>query len=204
MKMTKQQGEWKIRSVSLNKLTERELGYVIGMVNGDGYFYYEPHHRHYTVEFYLNSERDQDVQEFLICLLTKCNLKINIRKDNRYKCNRLRIRSKIFYNFVKTSSQIKANKDFMIGFISGMIDSDGEVILRNKTTRISNTNKKLIRKLIKYFKNLEIKVTVQKIAYKDKNWMDLYRILVPERFIKADNNSIKVKRMHFIQRSGNL
>ena len=116
--MYKKYGEWKIRKLNFNILTDKELGYIIGMANGDGYLYYEPNFRHYTVEFFLNSERDKDVQKFLMKLLIKLNLVVNV--------------------------------------------------------------------------------------YKDKNWLDIYRIFVPQRFIKDGNNSVKVERLHSLKRSRNL
>ena len=94
----------------------------------------------------------------------------------------------------------------MVGFISGMIDSDGEVRIKNGIVRISNTDTILVKKLLKYFKALGIRVKLEKYAYKNhKNWSDLYKITVPIKFINCSNNSVKIKRLkHFTQRSGNL
>ncbi len=41
------------RVFNLKKLSKNEIGYIIGMFVGDGYSYHDKKYRHYSVEFYL-------------------------------------------------------------------------------------------------------------------------------------------------------
>ena len=47
------------------------MGYIVGLLCGDGYLYHDKKQRHYNIEFYLHSERDKDIQNYLIHLLGK-------------------------------------------------------------------------------------------------------------------------------------
>jgi len=177
------------------KINLRELGYIIGLLHGDGYLYHDKKQRHYNIEFYLHSEKDKDIQTYLIHLLKKLELKPLIFKDKRFKCVRIRCRSKIFYTlFKKLKKKIISHKNFKLGFISGLIDAEGDIISK-KWVRISNTNKNLINKVKRILKNLNINYRVKKIKQKQKNWSVVYRIYVPiEKLINMKSNSIKIRR----------
>ena len=47
----------KIKPVSFENISNKEVGYMVGLLAGDGYLIYDKKSRHYHVEFYLNSER---------------------------------------------------------------------------------------------------------------------------------------------------
>jgi hypothetical protein len=43
------------READFSELTEKEVGYLIGMILGDGYVFHDVKSRHYLVEIYLHS-----------------------------------------------------------------------------------------------------------------------------------------------------
>mgnify|MGYP002401761942 CR=1 FL=1 len=46
-------------AISLDNISSKDIGYMIGLFIGDGYKIHAD--RHYQVEYYLNSERDTDI-----------------------------------------------------------------------------------------------------------------------------------------------
>ncbi len=132
-----------------DNISSKEKGYLVGLFLGDGYAAYGKKDRHYNTEFYLNSIRDKDIQEFLISILTKMNLFTQISKDPRYNVNRIRISSRMFFEFLQKevnafeTKGYSADKDFLLGVISGLIDSDGCVYYG--TILIAQKNEGLIR-----------------------------------------------------------
>ena len=115
--------------MEIGNLTEKERGYLFGLFEGDGYKYHDKKGRHYHVEFYLNSEKDKEIIVLLVKILKKIGLNPNLYQDKRYNCKRIRVYSKeLFNDLVRGSSLADKNKDFSIGFISGIIErssSDG-------------------------------------------------------------------------------
>ena len=71
----------------------------MGLFIGDGYRNYNKKDRHYNVEFYLNSSKDLDIQQYLISLLKKAKVYSSVFKDPRCKVNRIRVSSKQFFYF---------------------------------------------------------------------------------------------------------
>ena len=120
-----------MQKIETGNLTEKEKGYLVGLFLGDGYAIYSKKDRHYNTEFYLNSIKDLDIQEFLISILTKMNLFTQISKDPRYNVNRIRVSSRMFFEFLQKEVNVletegnSADKDFLLGVISGFIDAEG-------------------------------------------------------------------------------
>ena len=85
-------------SMNLNKISEKEKGYLFGLFFGDGYKIYDKKSRHYQVDFYLNSKNDIFIINKLSELLLKIGLRINFYQDKRYNCKRIRVYSKEFFN----------------------------------------------------------------------------------------------------------
>ena len=60
--------------------------------------------------------------------MEKINLKPNLYQDKRYNCKRIRVYSKDLFNLLhKDISSLNKSKDFGIGYVSGLIDSEGYV-----------------------------------------------------------------------------
>jgi len=115
----------KITEIFPNNLDDKEVGYLIGFFIGDGYSYI--HNRHYVVEFYFNSINDKQIINYIKYLLEKIGLNPFKVKDKRFNSLRIKVNSKKFWFLVKRKivklNQIK-NKNYLIGFISGFIDSE--------------------------------------------------------------------------------
>ena len=183
------------RRIVVTALSKKELGYIFGVFCGDGYLYHDKKQRHYNVEFYLNSERDKDIEKYLIFLLKRLGLKPALFKDKRFKCMRIRCRCKDFFNLLKKfERKMLSEKEFVIGFISGLIDADGGISSKSYM-RISNTNKKLIKCMINILKKLGVRYNIKTVRYEKKKWSDLYRIYISrEKLIEIGSNSQKLRR----------
>lgn len=183
--------------VHLSKLSLKELGYVVGLFSGDGYLYHHKASRHFSVEFFLNSINDKDVQSYLLTLLKRIGLNPGVRKDKRFNCNRIRVYSKIFYQEILTNlHRPQDERDFKLGFVSGMIDAEGNIDTKKRFIRLSNINKKLIQRVEEYLFELGINCrTNRSTSPRKRGWSDIYIIYVPLNFINIQNNSIKVKRL---------
>ncbi len=181
-----------LNKIFLENLTETEKGYIIGLFIGDGYSYYDKKHRHYTIEFYLNSERNKKIQKQLIFLLEKIGLKCFVLKDKRFNCNRIRVYSKHLVNFLNSSVIRNCKIDFGIGYVSGIIDSEGYVNHEKSFVNVVSTNKDVLKNcknILKKFK-IEAKIRNRKKSSKDKKKSYILHISYKIKDIKL--NSIKM------------
>jgi hypothetical protein len=122
-----------MQRIQSGNLSEKEKGYLIGLFLGDGYAIYDKKNRHYNIEFYLNSVKDTDIQDYLLQILRKSNTIAQIFKDQRCNVNRIRVSSKMFFHFLQNEIRrfkyqgTNAAKDFLFGVLSGLIDAEGWV-----------------------------------------------------------------------------
>ena len=179
--------------MNIEKLSEKERGYLLGLFCGDGYAYHNKKDRHYSVDFYLNSKKDKDIHKRLIDLLRKIGLRVFVFKDTRFNCIRTRVHSKQFYHFCIKIYHSKSS-NFDIGFMSGLIDSDGYVNFKKSTIQIINTNKKLLDKCREILYKFGIKANIKKrnISLKDKKHS--YFLSIPVKFKRLKHFSIKAGR----------
>ncbi|MFH1237657.1 MAG: LAGLIDADG family homing endonuclease [Candidatus Aenigmatarchaeota archaeon] len=176
-----------------SKLSDKDTGYLIGLFLGDGYIYHDIKNRHYDVEFYLNSVKDREIQKYLIKILEKINLAPTVTKDKRYNCNKIRVRSKELFSYI-SSFRFTKNKNFNMGVISGLIDSDGYVSWKKSYIQIINTDKKLLEKIKSLLKNFDLDSTLAKRVKSKKDKLPSYALYISFKFIKTSNNSIKAKQ----------
>jgi len=115
------------------------MGYLLGLFAGDGYAYHDKRYRHYTIEFYLHSERNKEIQNFLITILNKLGLSCFVMKDKRYRCNRIKVYSRTLLEYLNSEHK-DMTTDVNIGFISGLIDSEGYVNFKKSSISITNTD----------------------------------------------------------------
>jgi intein-encoded DNA endonuclease-like protein len=116
-----------IRRVELNHLDLKGMGYLMSLYVGDGYSNYSKKDRHYRVDFYLDAKKDIDIIERLEEYLKR--LKLNPYFVKCRGATRVSVNSKSFKEFVEDFDlrlSLK-NRDFLLGFLSGFIDSDGYV-----------------------------------------------------------------------------
>ena len=179
----------------MKNLSLKEEGYLQGLFDGDGYVIYDKKSRHYQVDFYLNSEKDKDIIKFLLLLLKKKELNAQIYQDKRCHCKRIRIYSKIFFNEVSKGNEFKFNqKDFSLGYISSIIDSEGNINLKKSFISIVNTDIEIIKRCKKILSLFGIKsaIKLRKKSFKDR--LNSYRLYISVKFKRLPHLSIKVGR----------
>jgi hypothetical protein len=179
--------------IKIEKLRGEELGYLIGIIAGDGYVFYDKKSRHYQVEFYLHSESDLEIIKKVENLLLKIGLNVQRYNDKRFKCLRLRVYSKELYYFIK-GDKFNYNKEFMLGFVSGFIDSDGYYNKEKSTLVIVNTNLEKIKKAKKYLDLLNIKSTINKKFMSSTYKNQPYNLYISVKFIRLNHLSEKIRK----------
>lgn len=186
--------------ISLSKLTGMEIGYLIGLFVGDGYSYYDKKHRHYTVEFHLHSERNKTIQKFLIKILKKLGLRVFIMKDKRYNCNRVRVYSKMLFESLNLGLLDKDDINMGLGFVSGLIDSEGYVNHKKSFVNIVNTNKEMLNLAKNILKKLNIESKIHERGKSKKDKKKSYILYIPYKIKDIDTNSIKINSGENAQR----
>ncbi len=180
------------REIKISEVTEKEIGYLVGLFLGDGYIFHDKKNRHYSVEFYLHSN-ETETKDFIVSLLRKTNLRPSLYKDKRYSCIRIRVRSKRFFEFItKETRNIRNNTDFDIGFISGLIDSDGYVNMKKRYIQVQNTNPDIMVLLRKKLSLIGLKSEIKKRKKSRKDRKDSLRLYIPFKFMETNNISIKL------------
>lgn len=184
--------------VSFEKISQKELGYLLGLFIGDGYSGYTKRNRHYTVEFHLNSVSDRDIIDYVVSLLRLITLNCLIAKDKRYNAVRVRVNSKEFMKFVRQKvTELKENKtlggEYALDLISGFIDAEGYV--KNGEILLTQKNKKTLE----LFKKLLEPDNLVRKFWPAKNYKGvgvIWRMRVSTRFKYLHHNSCKVKRVY--------
>jgi len=148
------------------------------------------------VEFYLNPKKDEDIAYFILVLLRKIKLFPCIMFH--HGCLIIRVNSKIFYHFLKEKYDTisrEQNEEFMIGFISGLIDSDGYV--EKGDIVISNSEKTILELVQSFCRNAKIhsKLWNQKVVCKGKESI-IWRLRVGTRFKYKQQYSRKILRIY--------
>ena len=132
----------------INNIKNIERGYIVGIFIGDGYSCYSKKDRHYKVEFYLNSERDKDVINYLCTLLDKININYFSVKDKRCDCLKIGINSKSFKEFIESEIKfLKKNnlsETYALGLLSGFFDAEGYYQVNNSALNIAQKDKETI------------------------------------------------------------
>ena len=184
-----------LTKINLNRLIDKEKGYLFGLFIGDGYLYHDQW-RHYKVNYFLNPKTDKDIVKYTTILLKKIGLLPYIM--THHGCLIIRLNSKEFYTYLIDKSQnifLEENEEFIVGFISGFIDSDGYVAKGDIV--ISNKNKKL----------LEItQLWCEKLSVNTKLWRQnndinckkfkIWRLRVGTRFKYEKHHSRKILRVY--------
>jgi intein-encoded DNA endonuclease-like protein len=177
--------------ISLSKLTGMETGYLIGLFAGDGYSYYDKKYRHYTVEFHLHSERNKGIQKFLIKILKKLGLRVFVMKDKRYNCNRVRVYSKILLKYLNLGLLDKDDINMGLGFVSGLIDSEGYVNHKKSFVNVVNTDKETLNMAKNILKKLNIVSEIRERGKSKKDKKKSYILYISYKIKDIDTNSIK-------------
>jgi hypothetical protein len=183
------------KQIGLENLSKKEIGYLMGLYTGGGYSNYSEKDRHYRVDFYLDAHKDLDILENLINLLRQILLNpytVRCRGSIRASVN-----SKYFKEFVENIEleQQFQDTDFLLGFLSGFIDSDGYVTKGDIV--ITQKDKTLLKKLSLLCKskfNLKTRLWQRTTRFKSPFYAWNFRVATPFRHLA--HISCKVKRVY--------
>jgi len=154
----------KEKVLSVERLTDKELGWLVGCYAGDGSRYFRPNTYSYEVKFAL-SEKEYPIVEFTEAILSKCGMKTRRSVDRKRVY--VRCQSRQLYEFVEKyllwDGRIKSTSvrlahvsshpiEFLFGFLCGLVDADGGT----KRLYISTSSEKLANNVIKICSMLEI------------------------------------------------
>lgn len=188
----------KIKLVNIKKGNLELIGEVIGLFAGDGCFYHDKKRYTRRITFSFNKKEDKIIDYYRNSLteLTNKNPRLYISKSIKT----LDLQSKEFSEFIlkylswdsnKTKTvQIKnkevfKNKQFVIGFLRGLIDSDGYIRKKRKEIYYGTISKKLLNDFLYCLNlfNFKYKVYIQK----GKKYNDFYKVrltnLEVDRFV---------------------
>ena len=144
------------------RLTDKELGWLVGCYAGDGSRHLRQGFYSYEVRFALN-ENEYPIVEFVELLLLRCGMKT--RRSVYGKRVYVRCQSKRLFEFVekyllwegrkKSRSVRLANftsysVDFLFGFLCGLIDADGgtkQLYISTSSKRLADNVQEICNKL---------------------------------------------------------
>jgi hypothetical protein len=169
----------KMTYLNLSVLPEKEQGYLVGMFVGDGSLIVKRKQGRYLTKFTLDAERDQDIANYLLSIFKKADKRIT-RYEERSSLA-FKVYSKEFVEFLlKHVTYIKQRSSrrrmkilinperwttaFKLGFVSGLIDSDGHVYYNQRKTKyfgvlIKTANNAFRDQLIEILTTLGIEAT---------------------------------------------
>lgn len=108
-------------------MPKKEWAYLIGFFFGDGSFCIDKKSRHYKVSFSLNPQKDDEIREVISGILLK--LGTNPFEVFNNGSLDIRVNSKALVELIDSElngiSGKLANEEYLLGFVSGLIDSDG-------------------------------------------------------------------------------
>jgi len=180
----------KITQLKLATLSEKERGYLVGMFVGDGTHIIKMDKGTYLTKFSLDKTRDNDIEEYMQVLFAKASKRMG-RLVERNSIT-LKIFSKEFIEFLsKYVRRIERNGTrrkrkmlvnhekwscaFKLGFISGLIDSDGYVYFDQKGGKrfgalIRTADNDLRDQIISLLRSLSIATTTYAGKHHEKSY----------------------------------
>lgn len=185
-----------LHKVNFESISNQELGYLVGLYLGDGYI---APNDNYRLEFYLNSINDKCIQDYLLSICNKLHVNLFIIRDKRYNYNKLRVNSKELINVIKLLehdfSDFKlVNKELLMGSVSGFIDAEGYV--NHGEIVVTQKDKDVLEKFIKYSELLNIKITRFWSSDNPKSKNKIWRLRISTQFKNMHHNSQKVFRRY--------
>jgi hypothetical protein len=184
-----------MRRITIDNLNKKEIGYILGLYTGDGYSNYSKKDRHYRVDFYLDATNDLDIIDKLENYLVQISL-----NPYQVKCRgsiRVSVNSKAFKDFVENYDLSREFKDadFLLGFISGFIDSDGYVAKGDIV--ITQKDKAILEEVSNSCKlrfGIKTRLWQRKTRYKSPFYVWNFRIATPFRHLA--HISCKIQRIY--------
>jgi len=209
----------KMTYMDLNVLSEEEEGYLLGMFVGDGNLIVKRKRGRYLTKFALDAERDQDIADYLLSVFKKAGKRIT-RYIERSSLT-FKVCSKEFVEFLlkhvtyikrrdsqrRVKTLIKPDKwttAFKLGFVGGLIDSDGHVYYNRRKTKhfgalIKTANKSLRNQLTEILTTLGIDVTTYTAKRHKKSYSNKpqYVVYIPTKELERISHrlpAMKLKR----------
>jgi len=158
--------------LDLDALDERERGYVVGFFVGDGSRFSRMKSGHYGVKFAFDAKRDVEIASFLCAIFAKAGKQTRPYQEETWLIMKVYSQKLLaflsrFVDYVEIEGRKRKmlvglndwSYEFRLGFLSGLIDSDGHVH-RNKRGRghfgadITTMNQALAKQLVGLFESL--------------------------------------------------
>jgi len=86
-------------------------------------------------------------------------------------------------------------KEFNLGFVSGLIDSEGYYNKEKSYIMVINTNLKVLHKCQNFLKKIKVESSISKRKPSKKDKLNSYRMYISVNFKKTPNLSIKTRRL---------
>ncbi len=144
----------------LTKIDHRDLGYLIGIYVGDGNIFQKYGINRLRIFLGLNEKLIQEKVTQLIKQIVS-RFRTYETNDNTHV---IEVHSKQLVEMIKILSdknglKTRENKNFLLGFIEGMIDSDGYV--KRNYVEITTSNENLKRNILKVLQIFKIKTNIR-------------------------------------------
>lgn len=219
----------KMTYMDLNVLSEEEEGYLLGMFVGDGNLIVKRKRGRYLTKFALDTERDQDIADYLVSVFKKAGKRIT-----RYMARSsltFKVCSKEFVEFLLKHVTYTKRRDsrrrvkilirpdkwttaFKLGFVGGLVDSDGYVYYNRRRTKhfgelIKTANNTFRNQLTEILNTLGVEVTTYtaKLHKKSYSSRPQYVVYVPTKELERISHrlpAMKLKRFSVFPRRLNL
>ncbi|MDP1695453.1 MAG: LAGLIDADG family homing endonuclease [archaeon] len=182
----------KIKNIEINFKNENELGEFLGVFAGDGSFYKALKNYEYIIRIYIGYYEKHYAIYLKNKLMKWFNKKPHIYITN-YKNNpsliTLHYSSKQIYNLIKNHLEWKGkksktvrlkkldlkNNEFNLGFLRGLIDTDGSYYVPKRRISFSTISKELARQAYRIIKH-QLKKSPKQYIIKKDNKADLYTL----------------------------
>ncbi len=166
-------------------------GELCGIFAGDGNYFFEEKNYKYRITFTLNINEDywQNLESFLEENLDK---RPHVKREPNHSRVRLRYESKTLYEFFKKYLEWGEDKTetimlrnlnnlsraFKIGFVRGLVDTDGHKIKQFRGYKIGTISKNMMSQTSKILDELDIQNTLSREPDKRENCRDMYRLTI--------------------------
>ena len=190
----------------------RKEGEIAGIFAGDGSLYFEPKSYHYTVNIHFGKRNKEYALYVKNLYETFFNKKFRLEKSNPTTI-RITTYSKEIYNFFKnyldynpkikhSTVKLKTNKfplNFKIGFLKGLVDTDGCIWVSKEEKRCKitfcTTSEQLAYQVKDILSELNIKagLSIQVRKYRNEKpvyYTNIWKCSV-DRFININNQQTK-------------
>jgi len=165
-------------------------GEICGIFAGDGYVYVRGD-GHYEITITLNI-RDNYWKQLSKFFEDKLQKKAQIVKEEKYGRVRLRYSSKKLYDLFQENlnwskedktgticlNETEHSHEFKIGFIRGLIDTDGSKDKEYRIYRYGSISESLVKNFCEILDSLEIENSVHRSKDKRENCRDMFRVKI--------------------------